>query len=191
MRAVAAAVALTRVVPLVAAALAALLLSVAAASAQDNVLALAIKATYLYKFASFVEWPPSVWQTSSSPVVLCVAGDDPFGSLLDEAVAGQRVGSHPIIVHRLPVVTRNSGCEILYVAGSPAQPVADALAVVRGTPVLTVTDSERNGGAKGIINFVILDNHVRFEIDNGAAAENGLAISSKLLSLAVHVRPRT
>lgn len=167
----------------------AVLLGTAAARAQGDSLELAVKATYLYKFAPFVEWPSSVWRSPSSPFLLCVAGDDPFGEILDEAVAGQHVGAHPIALRRLPIVTRESGCDLLYDAGSPAQPVAEALAAVRGTPVLTVTDAERNGGAKGIINFVILDNHVRFEIDDAAAAKNGLVISSKLLSLAVHVTP--
>jgi hypothetical protein len=57
--------------------------------------------------------------------------------------------------------------------------------------VLTVTDSARDEPARGIINFLIQNNRVRFEIDNGAAAESGLTISSKLLSLAVSVKPRT
>jgi hypothetical protein len=162
----------------------------AAAWAQEGSLERAIKATYLYKFVPFVEWPKTVWSAPTSPLVLCVAGDDPFGQVLDEAVAGQAAGPHPIALRRLSIVTRESGCNLLYDAGSPAQTVADALAAVRGTPVLTVTDAERNGGAKGIINFVILGNHVRFEIDDAAAAENGLVISSKLLSLAVHVTPR-
>jgi len=57
--------------------------------------------------------------------------------------------------------------------------------------VLTVTDSMTDPRSKGIINFVIDNNRVRFEIDNRAAAENGLTISSKLLSLAISVRPRS
>lgn len=174
----------------VAACLAVLLGTTAAVWAQENSLERAIKATYLYKFAPFVEWPKTVWSSPTSPFVLCVAGDDPFGQVLDEAVAGQEVEAHPIALRRLSIVTRESGCNLLYDAGSPAQPVAEALAAVRGTPVLTVTDAERNGGAKGIINFAILSNHVRFEIDDAAAAENGLVISSKLLSLAAHVTPR-
>jgi hypothetical protein len=89
------------------------------------------------------------------------------------------------------VLVRDSGCDMVYVAGSPAQPVAAALEAVRGTPVLTVTDSERYGGPAGIVNFVVLNNRVRFEIDEDAAAANGLVVSSKLLSLAVAVRPRT
>ena len=53
--------------------------------------------------------------------------------------------------------------------------------------MLTVTDAATDPAAKGIINFVIEDDRVRFEIDNSTAAAGGLTISSKLLSLAVHV----
>jgi hypothetical protein len=81
-------------------------------------------------------------------------------------------------------------CHILFAAGSAAQPVADILAASRGKPVLTITDDQRDDRAKGTINFVIQDNRVRFEIDNRGAAQDGLAISSKLLSLAIAVRPR-
>jgi hypothetical protein len=54
--------------------------------------------------------------------------------------------------------------------------------------VLTVTDAAPSG-VHGIVNFVLLDDRVRFEIDLGQAARNGIAISSKLLSLAVTVQP--
>jgi hypothetical protein len=160
-------------------------LAISPAWAQGGSLELAVQATYLYKFAPFVEWPKTTFQSPESAFVLCVAGNDPFGAVLDEAVSGQSILGHPISVRRLRVVARNSGCDILFAAGSPAQSVAAELAAVRGTPVLTVTDSERDGGTKGIIDFVIQDNRVRFGIDNAAAAENGLVISSKLLSLAV------
>jgi hypothetical protein len=154
----------------------------------------AVKATYLYKFVPFIEWPPSAFESPASPIGLCVVGDDPFGGVLDKAVSGQRFGEHPLTVKRLQSVDRQSGCHVLYVwrsTGGGAQSVTDMLDAVRGTPVLTVTDSVRDAPAKGIVNFVLDNNRVRFEIDNQAAAENGLAISSKLLSLAVYVRPRS
>jgi hypothetical protein len=56
-------------------------------------------------------------------------------------------------------------------------------------PLLVVT-SQAAEGHKGIINFVIRDDRVRFEIDDAEAARRGLTISSKLLSLAVSVKPR-
>jgi hypothetical protein len=59
---------------------------------------------------------------------------------------------------------------------------------MKGKPVVTVTDS----GLKthGVISFLIESNHVRFDIDDAAAAQSGLVISSKLLGLAHAVRQR-
>jgi hypothetical protein len=51
-----------------------------------------------------------------------------------------------------------------------------------------VTDALPSG--TGMINFVIKDNRVRFTVDDEAAAQNGLAISSKLLGVALAVKPR-
>lgn len=146
----------------------------------------AVKATYLYKLAPFVQWPRAV--APSADFNLCIAGNGPFGPLLDNAVRGQSVGGRPIAVRRFLTVANDSGCQIMYVAGSPAQSVAQILEVLRGTPVLTVTDGQSNPRDKGIINFVLVAGHVRFEIDEAAAAAGGLALSSKLVSLAVNER---
>lgn len=149
----------------------------------------AVKAAYLYKLAPFVEWPSAVFATPSSPLVLCVAGDDPFGETLDEAVQGQRIGPRPLVVRRMPTVEPGAACHILYAAGSKTQSAEAAVREVEGAPVLTVTDQSR-GGAGGVVQFVVRDGRVRFDIDLGAAARNRMSISSKLLSLALSVRPK-
>ena len=69
------------------------------------------------------------------------------------------------------------------------EPLRDRiLEALRGSPVLTVGDAKESGG--GIVTFVVKDNRVRFTVDDEAAAQNGLVISSKLLSLALNVKPR-
>ena len=158
------------------------------ARADGGGLEYAVKATYLYKLAAFVTWPSSGLPLDA--FVICVVGPSPVGTLLDRAVKGQTVQQRPVVVRRYASVISNPGCQMMYVAGSGVQRVADVLAAVRGAPVLTVTDGQDAAGATGIINFVVMDGRVRFEIDEGAAAENGLVISSKLLSLAVRVNPR-
>lgn len=163
------------------------------ASAQPNGLEYAVKATYLYKFIPFVEWPEVPGDVPAGPVNLCVVGDDPFGQTLERAVGeravGEReVGERELAVLRFRTADRAAGCHVMYIASTGPQSAAAALAAVRGMPVLTVTDSARNPQSKGIINFVTRAGRVRFEIDSRAAAENGIAISSKLLSLAVTVR---
>jgi hypothetical protein len=141
----------------------------------------AVKAAYLAKFPFYVEWPPGAFAAPASPVVLCIVGDDPFGQAIDEAVAGQQVQGRPITVRRMKTIARDSGCHIAYVG---ADTRAEAL---RGGTVLVVSDGP-NGS--GIINFVLRDNKVRFTVDDEAAFQNGLSISSKLLSVALSVRAR-
>lgn len=158
----------------------------AAASGQS--LEYAVKATYLYKLAPFVEWPAHAHDPQTDTISLCVVGEDPFGDTLDRAVAGQQLGGRPFAVRRMRVLDPSARCHVMFLGGSAAQPVADALRMARGMPVLTVTDAVADPAARGIVNFVVVDGRVRFEIDAAAAAENGIAISSKLLDLAVAVR---
>lgn len=148
-----------------------------------------IKAAFLYKFAAFVKWPAGTFETPSSPLNLCIVGYDPFGPALDRAVQGQRLGDHPIVVKRLPRAHPDAGCHIVYVGGSRLQSAADGIEALRGSPVLVVSD-QAMGSARGAIHFVVADNRVRFHIDDAAAARNGVEISSKLLQLALSVRPR-
>jgi YfiR/HmsC-like len=148
-----------------------------------------IKATFLYKFAPFVEWPLSAFESPSSPVLLCVVGTDPVAQVLDGVTMDQTAGERRYQVRRLERVERDSGCHVLYVADSNAQSAAEAMEAVRGAPVLTVTDAARTQTA-AIVRFVVEENRVRFDIDDAAAAENGLSISSRLLSLARTVRRR-
>jgi hypothetical protein len=155
-----------------------------AAGAQGGSLEAAIKATYLVKFTSFAVWPERVFVTASSPLVICVAGPDPFGSALDQAARGQLVGQHPIEIRRIAASAQVAGCHILFASEGVASE-APAYAAV-----LTVTDLPAGSARRGIINFVVQDNHVRFEIDERAAVAQGLEISSQLLALAVSVRSR-
>jgi hypothetical protein len=158
----------------------------AAARIQETSLEYPIKAAFLYKFGSFVEWPPEAFPTASSPVNVCVVGRDPFGPVLDRTVRGQTVGARPVTVRRLSAVTPASGCHIAYLGGSPEQSVSEAARTLSGAPVLTVTDGLETD-APAAVRFTVLANRVRFKIDLRTAARNGVSISSKLLNLAVEV----
>jgi hypothetical protein len=166
-----------------------LALAPGATRADDaETLALAVKAAFLYRFGPFVTWPAEAFAAPDSPFNLCVVGGDPFGALLDRAVDGQQIAGHKIVVVRLKTMASGAHCHLLYIAGVDAAAAQQVEAVLASEPTLTVTDSIGDASAKGMINFVIADNRVRFEIDDAAAKRTGLQISSKLLSLAVAVK---
>jgi hypothetical protein len=141
----------------------------------------AVKAAYLTKFAPFVDWPKTS-EPADAPFVICVAGGDPFGDVLDRVAARQKIGSHPIVIRHLKAF--EPGCKVLYASPSAEKSVAQIFDPAANAPVLTVSDSDSDGGTHGIICFVRDKSHVRFDIDAGAARQHGLVMSSKLLDLA-------
>ncbi|HEY1837700.1 MAG: YfiR family protein [Rhizomicrobium sp.] len=153
------------------------------AHADNAALEAAIKAAYVPKLAPFVTWPAQ--EKADGAFDLCVSGSDEVTKLLPQSAAGQQVNGRAIQVRQLADGADTQGCQILYVANSPATP--QMLAAVRGKPVLTVIDGVQS--AHGIVQFVVVQDHVRFNIDNGLATAAGLAISSKLLGLANAVTP--
>ena len=154
----------------------------------DISLEYAVKATYLYKLAPFVNWPPGTFTAADAPFDICVLGPDPFDDFLEKAVGGRKLGTHPFKVLRLDAIAPGDDCQIAFIHYARAEQVRAALQALDGKPVLTVTDAEDADSSGCIVQFVIRDGHVRFEIDNAAAVRNHLAISSKLLGLALAVK---
>lgn len=148
----------------------------------------AVKASFLVKFAPFVEWPQAARATPGNPFIICLSGEDPFGPVLDDAVRGERISGRPVAIRRLSERSDTAGCHMLF-AGRSADATYAPFADLDGRPVLTVTDSA-SGMAGGMIQFVMQAGRVRFRIDDGAARANGLVISSKLLGLAVRADAR-
>lgn len=143
-----------------------------------------VKAAFLPRFARYVTWPPAAMPRGADPFQLCVIGSDPFGPMLDDAAGSQLVDGRRITVRRMDSATGADSCQIAFVSGSRA---GQLLTTIGRRPVLTVTDSA-SGGQRGIIHFTVVGGHVRFFIDQSAAAQRGLSISSRLLALAVGVR---
>ncbi len=167
-------------------AVAAFALASVAARAGDNAVEYAVKGTFLYKFLPFVQWPAAL-SAPNAPLAICILGPDPFGATLDRIAGDQHVDAHPIVLRRVDTPEAAVSCQVVFLGDAPTE--GAALQALQGKPILTVTDS--GAPAPGIVSFAIESNHVRFDIDDAAAARSGLSISSKLLSLARAVKPRS
>ncbi len=160
----------------------ALLLAVPVAAPAQTAEEYAVKAAFLYNFAKFVDWPAAAFPDPNN-LKICVLGDDPFGGSL-EAVAGEQVAGHKLNVMRTDSTSRLAGCQILFISRSEREHIKEILAAVKGSPVLTVGDTQQFADDGVIINFILEGSKVRFEINTGSADRAGIRISSKLLQLA-------
>jgi len=150
-----------------------------------------VKAVFLFNFTQFVAWPPSAFPDGQAPLVLGVLGDDPFGGFLDEAVRGEVVNSHPMVVERYRQVEDIEACHILFISASEAGRLERIFALLKGRNILTVGDSARFARQGGMVQFVTERNKIRLHINVEAAEAAALMISSKLLRLAEIVTPET
>jgi len=119
--------------------------------------------------------------------VIGIAGENPFGPALEEVIRGERVGGHPLQVQIFRPTDDLDRCQVLFIGAAEAQQVNSWLAKVKGLPVLTVSELEGFAQHGGMINFVIEDKKLRFQVNPAVATKAGLKISSKLLRLAIVV----
>src|SRR6476646_7724323 len=63
-----------------------------------------LKAVFLYNFAKFVDWPPGAFASPNDPFIIGVAGEDPFGPYLDDAVRNKTIGSRPFVVRHVRLI---------------------------------------------------------------------------------------
>lgn len=146
-----------------------------------------LKAVFVLNFAHFVRWPPSALPVGSKPLVIGVLGTDPFGAYLDEAVQGEKIDDHPLIVTRYRRVEDIDACQILFIGQTNDQRLLKILADLHGRSILTVGEMEGFSERGGMVCFVTEKNKIRLKINVGAARSAALTIDSKLLRPAMIV----
>ena len=149
-----------------------------------------VKAAFLYHFAHLVDWPAP--PAAGEPFVIAVVGDDPFGEILDDALAAKSVRGHPVRVLRFAGPSQLDGARvhILFIGRADDEQMRRALPVLAGQPVLTVGESPRFAERGGIIGFRVTgDGRVSFDINLQRAEQSGLRMSAQLLKLARIVGP--
>ena len=143
-----------------------------------------LKAVFLFNFSRFVDWPEAAFASADQPLAICVLGEDPFDSYLDEAVRGEKVDSRTLIVRRYRNAEGIDACQVLYIGRSEAARLDEIEERCRRHAILSVSDLANFDERGGMIGFVTESNHVRLRINVAAAKAAGLTISSKLLRAA-------
>jgi hypothetical protein len=140
-----------------------------------------VKAVFLYNFSHFVEWPAQVFTAANGPFVIGILGNDPFGVRLDEAVRGEQIDQHPLVVRRFHNIGEIGDCQILYIDRSESGQLRQILAALDHRGTLTVSDLDGSSERGVMIQFTTENNRIRLRINVDSARAAGLTVSSKLL----------
>jgi YfiR/HmsC-like len=144
-----------------------------------------IKAAFLFNFAKFVEWPAEAFSDSNAPIVIGVLGKNVFGTDLENTIRDKKVNNRIFKFKNFTSASEATNCQILFVSSSEKDNFSKIVAGMHNTSILTVSETDGFIQAGGMVNFLIQDSKIRFQISDEAAKKAGLKVSSKLLSLAV------
>ncbi len=140
-----------------------------------------VKAVFLFNFAQFVEWPAAAFTGASSPIVIGILGEDPFGAYLDETVREEKVEHRPIEVQRYRRVEEIKTCHMLFISRSETKHLEQILVSLNDRSLLIVGDGDDFVQRGGMIQLATTQGKIRPIINVKAATAANLTISSKLL----------
>jgi hypothetical protein len=159
-----------------------------------------IKAAFLYNFIKFVDWPEEKTKDQNGPIIIGIVGKDPFGDAFEPMTKKQIKGRNGLI-NRFEgsekfkksskagksAIESLRKCHLIFICSSEEKNSPEIINLVDKHSVLTVGETPNMLKSGGIINFVVEENKVRFEINLTAAKNSKLKIRSQLLRLAKKV----
>jgi hypothetical protein len=147
-----------------------------------------VKAAFLLRFGQFVAWPQEALAGPGAALVIGVAGADAIAAELSQQSAATRAAlGRPVTVRAVKSPDDASTIHLLFVGAEESARIAQYAAVASGRHMLLVTESPGALEQGSMINFVIADRRVKFEIALARAEKAGLALSSRLLAVAMRV----
>ncbi len=140
-----------------------------------------IKASFILKFPAFINWP-----VDNTSMNLCVPSDDPYRKIWP-VLEKNSANLVPFNFYDLKNYSDYGKCHILFLSGQKGRAIERVVSMVSGKPVLIVGDTKGNLENGVGINFLVVENRVRFEINRKSLRAKNLKVSSELLGLAYRV----
>lgn len=137
---------------------------------------------FIYNFSRLIEWPANY---RSGPFVIGVLGAVEITMELELYTKGKKVGTQDINVIRYKTAKDITTCHILFVPFEKTKQMPEILGTLNGKSILIIT--EKNGALEdgSAINFVIIEDKLKFEIKSENATKLGIKFSSKLQEMSM------
>jgi hypothetical protein len=156
------------------------------AEAEEPYSAASVEAVYLYRFGGYIEWPPEA--LAHPRFTIAVLGDDEVAEALSRVLSDRNIGGLPANVRRARNARDLGDAQMVYIGEGYRGDLRGLISSLEHRPILVVTDEVNALGSGSMVNFVIAEGKVRFEVSLASATRAGLKISSRLLAVAVRVQ---
>ena len=145
-----------------------------------------IKAIYIYNFTKYIEWPQD-YKTGNFIVGVLGSNSSLLGEL-NKMASAKTVGSQKFEIKNIASAAEATNCHIVYILNDKSTQLADVVGKVKGKSALIVTDKEGLASKGAAINFVIVENKQKIELNKSNIERYKLKVAEQLVSMAVPVK---
>jgi hypothetical protein len=158
--------------------------SIVCASAQTEKPIHEIHAAMIYNFMKYVQWPDD---GNPGEFVVGVYGEDNVFNTLKSYYDGKPKGAKKYSIRKLNDASEAQSCAVVYIGKNKSKDFENVKNAVMGKPVLTITDSFNLGKKGSCINLKVVDDKLKFEINQASMNGASLKVASQLASMAIMI----
>jgi hypothetical protein len=139
-----------------------------------------VHANIIYRFTKYIDWPSA---SKTGDFNIGVVGDSPVYDEMKKSIAGKMVGNQKITIKKLSASATAFDCQILYISDDAVKSIKKIAGKTANEPVLLVSETEGMAQKGSCINFVIVADRLKLEINQNNIEQRELNIASELLQL--------
>jgi hypothetical protein len=140
----------------------------------------AVHANIIYRFTKYVNWPED---KKNGDFIIGVVNNNTLYEQLKSFVNNKAAGSQRIVIKKFAASASSFPCHILFIGEEASSSLKKIAGTTGSTPTLLVTEAEGLAKKGSCINFVIVQDHLKLEINKENINDRNLDIANELLSL--------
>jgi hypothetical protein len=144
-----------------------------------------IKASYLYNFSKLIDWP-APYKTGN--FIISIMGGGNLHQELVKRYNDKQIGSQQVEIRKLSKTLNISTCHVLFIGSEYTDILPEITKALQGQPTLIIADHEGALDMGAVLNFLIEDKNLKFELSLENANNRELFVGSTIKSLARKVR---
>jgi len=140
-------------------------------------------AVFIYNFYKQMQWPASY---ENQDFVIAVIGDSPLIETLGKVTATKTAGtSNKFIIKKVNSLDEVALCHIIFIPLEKSNLLPNVIAKFGSKPTLIITEKPGLGGQGSGINFVQVNDRLKFELNQASLKKANIKVASSLLTLAI------
>ncbi len=140
-----------------------------------------VKAKYLLNIPLFTE--VSAKTKVGQFYTIGLIGDTPLASVLASS-SGKIVKNCPLAILKVTELRQIGSCQMLFIASSERNRLQALLREAHSCGIVTISDMRDFARLGGMINLLIVDGRITFDLNRSAASHASISFSTHLLKLA-------